>query len=88
MKNNLPTPSNHTKTSLPTSQPGYYEIRIKGLIEPGWDWLEDLVLTHLESGDTLLCGPIIDQAALHGLLARIRDLNLTLMAVNRIDPAE
>jgi hypothetical protein len=71
----------------PTSlQPIHYTIRIKGLLDPHWEWLEGLIVTHIDSGDTLLTGPIIDQAALHGLIARIRDLNLTLLSVNQIDP--
>ena len=68
------------------SQPCHYAIRIKGILDPHWDWLENLTVTHIEPGETLLCGPIIDQAALHGLLARIRDLNLTLLSVNQINP--
>jgi hypothetical protein len=69
-----------------SSKPGHYAIRIKGLLDPRWDWLEGLTVTHLEPGETLLSGPIVDQAALHGLIARIRDLNLTLLSVNQIDP--
>ena len=69
-----------------SSQPSYYAIRIRGLLDPHWEWLEDLIVTHIDPGDTLLTGFIIDQAALHGLIARIRDLNLTLLSVNQIDP--
>jgi len=69
-----------------SSQPSYYAIRIKGLLDPHWDWLEGLTVTYLEPGETLLCGLVIDQAALHGLISRIRDLNLTLLSVNQIDP--
>ena len=65
-----------------------YAIRVKGLLDPHWDWLENLTVTHLKTGETLLSGLINDQAALHGLLARIRDLNLTLIAVNRFDTLE
>lgn len=68
------------------SQPCHYAIRIKGLLDPNWDWLEGLTVTYLEPGETLLCGLVIDQAALHGLISRIRDLNLTLLSVNQIDP--
>lgn len=67
-------------------QPIHYAIRIKGLLNPHWDWLGNLTVTYLEQGETLIRGPILDQAALHGLLARIRDFNLTLLAVNQIDP--
>jgi hypothetical protein len=69
-----------------SSQPSHYAIRIKGFLDPHWEWLEGLTVTHIDLGETLLTGPIIDQAALHGLIARIRDLNLTLLSVNQIDP--
>jgi hypothetical protein len=63
--------------------PEYYEIKIKGHLDPLWsDWLAGLKLTHLEGNETLLSGTLSDQAALHGLLERIRDLNLTLISVN------
>ena len=84
MKNNYYPPTNRLKNISPLPNPLYYAIRIRGLLDPCWDWLENLTVTHLEQGETLLCGPILDQAALHGLLARIRDLNLTLLAVNQI----
>jgi len=68
------------------SQASRYAIRIKGFLDLHWERLEGFTVTHLEAGDTLLSGPIIDQAALHGVIARIRDLNLTLLSVNKIDP--
>ena len=56
-------------------QPGLYEIRIKGHLDKQWaDWFNGLTITREENGDTLLTGPIIDQAALHGLLRKVRDL--------------
>ncbi len=62
--------------------PEYYEIKIKGHLDPRWsDWFEDLKLTHLEGDGTLLSGLLPDQAALHALLERIRDLNITLISV-------
>jgi flavodoxin len=68
--------------------PDYYEIRIKGHLNPGWtDWFAGLQLTHLETGETLLSGPLPDQSALHGLLERIRDLNLTLISVTSDGPS-
>jgi len=72
--------------SEPTAQPGYYVIRIEGHLAPRWaDTFAGLTMTHTASGETILAGPIEDQAALHGVLARVRDLNLTLIAVNRIE---
>ena len=68
--------------------PHYYEIKIRGHLDQRWsDWLAGLKLTHLEGDETLLSGQLPDQAALHGLLERIRDLNLTLISVSRGDPS-
>jgi hypothetical protein len=58
----------------------YYEILLEGQLDPRWsDWLEGMKVTPLENGASLLSGPVVDQAALHGLLNRIRDLNLKLV---------
>jgi hypothetical protein len=66
--------------------PEYYEVRVRGHLDAGWsDWFSGLALTHLEGNETLLSGPLADQAALHGLLERIRDLNLALISVARSD---
>ena len=63
--------------------PEQYEIKIKGLLDPHWSaWFAGLKVTHLEGDETLLSGSLSDQAALHGLLERIRDLNLTLLSVS------
>lgn len=64
--------------------PDYYEIKIKGHLDACWaDWFAGLTMTHLEGNETLLSGSLSDQAALYGLLERIRDLNLTLISVVR-----
>jgi hypothetical protein len=65
-----------------------YEIRVKGVLDRGWSaWFEGLEVTSDERGQTTLAGPVADQAALHGLLAKIRDLGLELLEVRRTDPA-
>ena len=62
-----------------------YEIRIEGHLGPQWaDWFERLTITQGANGDTLLTGPLADQAALHGLLRKVRDLGLPLLSVMRL----
>ena len=73
------------KKELSSSQASRYAIRVEGLLDPHWEWLAGLTVTHIEPGETTICGPMADQAALHGLLARIRDLNLTLLSVEQGD---
>lgn len=67
--------------------PTYYQIKIKGHLDPRWsEWFDGLAITHEPNGETLLVGPVVDQPALFGLLLKIRDLNLTLLSLNRIEP--
>jgi hypothetical protein len=65
----------------------YYKIRVKGHLDGRWsEWFDGLEITNLKNGETMLSGEIVDQAALHGVLNKVRDLNLALVAVSRVDP--
>lgn len=62
-----------------------YHVLLEGQLDPCWsEWLEGMAITPLESGVTLLVGPVPDQSALHGLLAKIRDMNLKLVSVSKM----
>ena len=62
-----------------------YEIRLQGHLDCQWsDWFDGLTIHHLEDGTTVLAGPVADQAALHGLLAKVRDLGIPLLALLHI----
>lgn len=77
-----------TFEEMPSQKP-YYEIHIKGHLDARWaDWFNGLIITQEENGDTLLSGPVIDQAALHGLLKKVRDLGMPLVSVNQVDRNE
>ena len=66
--------------------PATYQIRITGHLASHWEsWFDGMTITLDRNGDTLLAGPVVDQAALHGLLRKIRDLGLPLQSVTRID---
>lgn len=65
---------------------GQYQLRIGGHLDSSWtDWFEGMALTQEDDGTTSLCGPVLDQAALHGLLAKVRDIGATLIAVNLLE---
>jgi hypothetical protein len=71
------------------SQPMIYQIRIKGHLGSQWtDWFEGLTITQEENGETLLAGPVVDDAALHGLLKKVRDLGMPLLSVHRVEPGQ
>jgi hypothetical protein len=66
-------------------QPMIYQIRIKGHLDQQWtDWFEGLIITLEDNGDTLLTGAVVDQAALHGLLKKVRDLGMPLISVTQV----
>ena len=66
---------------------GSYEIRVKGHLDSRWSlWFDGMGLTHASDGTTLLHGPVVDQAALHGLLQKIRDTALPLISITQVDP--
>jgi hypothetical protein len=76
----------HTSTE-DHDEPELYEIRIKGHLDDRWAaWFESLTLTREDNGETLLTGPVVDQAALHGLLRTVRDLGMPLLSVIRMTP--
>ncbi len=70
-------------------EPGHYEIRIKGHLDNRWaNWFEGLTITALDNGETLLTGLVVDQAALHGLLRKVRDLGMPLLSVIHVEPEQ
>lgn len=79
-------------TNIPTSQaapdePRVYQIRLKGHLDESWAaWFGGLTIAPDDTGATVLTGAVADQAALHGLLRKVRDCGLTLLAVNSLEP--
>ena len=66
-----------------------YQIRIQGHLGSEWtDWFEGLTLTLQDNGETLLTGPVVDQAALHGLLKKVRDVGMPLLSVVGVKPGQ
>ena len=81
--------SNELNPKTDPSQPMVYQIRIKGHLSHQWtDWFEGLTITLEEDGDTLITGPVVDQAALHGLLKKVRDLGMPLVSVSPVEPGQ
>lgn len=81
--------SNKINSKTDPSQPTRYQIRVKGQLDSQWtDWFEGLTITLENNGDTLLAGTVIDQAALHGLLKKVRDLGMTLISVSSIESGQ
>ena len=81
--------SNELEPKPTPIQPAVYQIRLKGHLGREWtDWFEGLIITLEEDGDTLLTGPVIDQAALHGLLKKVRDLGMPLVSVSPLGPGQ
>ena len=67
-------------------EPGQYEIRLEGRLHSRWAaWFDGMSLTHESDGTTVLSGPVVDQAALHGLLQKVRDAGLPLISVAQVD---
>ncbi len=76
----------HALTEYPNGS-GLYEIRLKGHLDNRWaDRFEGLTITLEDNGDTLLTGPVIDQAALHGLLKKVRDIGMPLVSISPVEP--
>jgi hypothetical protein len=74
--------SKEINSEIDPGQPMVYQIRIKGHLGRQWtDWFEGLTITLEDNGETLLTGPVVDQAALHGLLKKVRDLGMPLLSV-------
>jgi hypothetical protein len=81
--------SNNPTPDTDANKPEAYQIRIKGHLGGEWtDWFEGLTITLEDNGDTILTGPVPDQATLHGLLKKVRDLGTPLLAVNVVKPKD
>jgi hypothetical protein len=73
----------------PIQEAAHYEIRVRGVLDRHWSaWFDGLEVTSDQAGLTTIAGPVVDQAALHGLLAKVRDLGLPLLSVRRVDPEQ
>jgi hypothetical protein len=73
----------------PAGRPVHYEVRVRGVLDSRWSgWFDGLQVSSDAPGQTLLAGPVADQAALHGLLAKVRDLGLPLLSLRPISPGQ
>ena len=71
----------------PAEPPAHYELRVQGILDRRWSaWFDGLRVTSDQAGQSITTSPVTDQAALHGLLAKLRDLGLPLLEVRRLDP--
>lgn len=81
--------SNKFNSESDPNQPMIYQIKIKGHLGRQWtDWFLGLTITLQDNGETLLTGSVVDQAALHGVLKKVRDLGMPLVSVNRVSPGQ
>jgi hypothetical protein len=81
--------SNEINSGSEKAQPLVYQIRIQGQLGREWtDWFGGLTIRLTDNGETLLTGPVVDQAALHGLLRKVRDLGVPLLSVSRVEPGQ
>ena len=81
--------SNKLNSEIDPSQPMVYQIRIKSHLGRQWtDWFEGLAITLEDNGETLLTGQVVDQAALHGLLKKVRDVGMPLLSVSPMKPGQ
>src|SRR5438094_8217184 len=81
--------SNELNSEIDPGQPLVYQIRIQGQLGREWtDWFGGLTIRLTDNGETLLTGPVVDQAALHGLLRKVRDLGVPLLSVSCVKPGE
>jgi hypothetical protein len=81
--------SNELDPKTDPGRPTVYQIRLKGHLDSQWtDWFGGLTITLEDDGDTILTGPVVDQAALHGLLKKVRDLGMPLVSVGPVGPGQ
>ena len=81
--------SNEINSGSEKAQPLVYQFRIKGHLGSEWtDWFGGLTIKLEDNGETLLTGPVVDQAALHGVLRKVRDVGMPLLSVNHVKPGE